>query len=368
MPSPVQAEITQAARSAPPRAARQAAVEISRLVGGRMPDWCDAYLARPDGGDIFASRLWYDTMLSHALPPACRPFLALAGDGAMLLPLMSQMGGTRSLSTPYSLEWRPLAGPGCAPGAAGAAIGRWLRYSRPLRLDAVSQEAQGLEGVISGVRTCGIAVLRHHHFGNWHEVLAEGDGWAGYLAARPAALAATIRRKLERARRELRFELVADGRDAVARAVADYEAVRARSWKPAEPSPAFDGALIRAAAAQGCLRMGLLRTPDGSTIAAQYWLLSGGRAWLLKLCHDEASRAASPGTVLTALMVRRLIEEDGVRELDLGRGDDPYKQLWVSQRRQRVGLILADPWHPAGLFEVARRRLAGWAGRPGLQT
>jgi CelD/BcsL family acetyltransferase involved in cellulose biosynthesis len=62
--------------------------------------------------------------------------------------------------------------------------------------------------------------------------------------------------------------------------------------------------------------------------------------------------------VLTALMIRRLIEEDGVRVLDFGRGDDPYKRLWVGSRRQRIGLVLADPLSPLGLAALGRQ----WAG------
>ncbi len=68
---------------------------------------------------------------------------------------------------------------------------------------------------------------------------------------------------------------------------------------------------------------------------------------MLKLAHDEAQRALSPGTVLTAWMIAGLIEE-GVRTLDFGRGDDPYKQLWTTQRSARVGLVLARPWSVAG--------------------
>ena len=93
-------------------------------------------------------------------------------------------------------------------------------------------------------------------------------------------------------------------------------------------------------------------------MAAQYWILSGGQATLLKLAHDAAARAASPGTALTAMMVRHLIGEDHARSLDFGRGDDPYKQLWVSQRGQRIGLMLTDPWHPAGMVELARQATA----------
>jgi CelD/BcsL family acetyltransferase involved in cellulose biosynthesis len=105
-------------------------------------------------------------------------------------------------------------------------------------------------------------------------------------------------------------------------------------------------------------------------VAAQYWVVGGGQAALLKLAHAEDQRAASPGTALTAIMIRRLLEGDGVRELDFGRGDDPYKRLWVGHRRQRIGVLLADPRHPAGLLALARqaagrgrRHALGWLGR-----
>lgn len=350
------------------------AVQLSILSQGRMPDWCDAYLAASGEGDIFASRLWYDTVLAHLPLRHGRPLLACAA--GMLLPLLDRSGARRSLTCDYTIGWRPLVARDCTADwtaeQAGKAFGRWLRLSPPLRLDALQHDAPGLRPMLSGLESAGLHTLLHAHFGNWHERLVAGAGWAGYLDTRPTALVSTIRRKTERARRDLRFEMVSHGQAAVRRAVTDYEQVRAGSWKPDEPWPAFDGALIRAAAAQGCLRMGLLRTAEGKPVAAQYWLLSGGRAWLLKLCHDEANRNASPGTVLTAMMIQRLIEDDGARELDFGRGDDPYKQLWVSQRRLRVGLVLADPWHPAGLLQVARRRVAQWAGRagvrPGIET
>jgi CelD/BcsL family acetyltransferase involved in cellulose biosynthesis len=95
-------------------------------------------------------------------------------------------------------------------------------------------------------------------------------------------------------------------------------------------------------------------------VATQYWVLGGRRAYLLKLCHLERSRAASPGTALTALMVRHLIEVDGSRELDFGRGDDDYKQLWVKERRQRHGVLLASPWHPLGMVAIVRHRASSW--------
>ena len=37
------------------------------------------------------------------------------------------------------------------------------------------------------------------------------------------------------------------------------------------------------------------------------WVLAGGTATVLKLAHDEAARSRSPGTVLTAAMIRGLL-------------------------------------------------------------
>ena len=78
---------------------------------------------------------------------------------------------------------------------------------------------------------------------------------------------------------------------------------------------------------------------------------------MLKLAHDEAFQADSPGTVLTALMLRRLLDEHGLAAIDFGRGDDAYKSGWARQRRQRIGLVLVNPRRPAGLGFLARHRL-----------
>jgi CelD/BcsL family acetyltransferase involved in cellulose biosynthesis len=78
---------------------------------------------------------------------------------------------------------------------------------------------------------------------------------------------------------------------------------------------------------------------------------------VLKLAHDETFKAYSPGTVLTAWMIRHMIERERVSALDFGRGDDPYKQGWVAERRQRVGVLLINPCRPGGLIALARHGL-----------
>jgi len=195
--------------------------------------------------------------------------------------------------------------------------------------------------------------LRFEHFGNWHEATA-GRDFRVYLAGRPGALRETVRRRLRDAERNARLGFaVLAGPDEVEAGIAEYEAVYARSWKEPEPFPRFNAELMRAAAQAGSLRLGLLRHDDAA-IAVQLWIVRDRVAAVLKLAHDEAFKPLSPGTALTAWMIRRLIETEQVAEIDFGRGDDPYKQLWTSARRRRIGVVLANPLRPAGLALLAR--------------
>lgn len=328
-----------------------------RIERGRMPAWCEPHLAPANAPDFFASRVWYDTILAHALPPGAEPWLARFRP-ALLVPLLRQGGQVGALVTPYSLEWRPLPAPEATPAglrAAGQELGALLAGQAPTRWEALDADAPGLEHILDGLRAAGLAIGRYRHFGNWHEALAPGAGWAGYLAARPSALRTTIQRRTAATLRRCHVTLHDAPGAGLERAILAYGAVRERSWKPLEPFPDFDAALLRATAASGTLRLGVLWDAQERPVAAQYWVLSGGRAMLLKLAHLREEKAGSPGTVLTGLMIRHLIEVDGATALDFGRGDDAYKQLWCGQRRQRIGLVLSDPWHPAGLLQLARQ-------------
>jgi hypothetical protein len=345
------------------------------LPGPSLPAWADRFLD-PPGGEFFASRLWFDTLLAHAWPEDAEPLLAADPAGAALLLLARRKGRLASLTGDYSLAWRPLFPPGTTTEArreAGRSLAALARLGQPLVVELIDPECHGLADLLTGFRAGRVFASRFASAGNWYETLGEGASWASYLAARPPHLRTTVTRKLARARRDCRFDLVSAPGEALEAAIAAYEEVRSRSWKPFEPFPDFDAALLRATAAAGLLRLGVLRQKgggreDGRAIAAQYWVLdrvsgpagqeTASRATVLKLAHDEALRAASPGTVLTAMMIGRLIEEDAVRVLDFGRGDDAYKQLWAGTRRQRAGFVLADPLSPAGAVALARQ----WAG------
>ncbi|MFI4982229.1 MAG: GNAT family N-acetyltransferase, partial [Nevskiales bacterium] len=136
-------------------------------------------------------------------------------------------------------------------------------------------------------------------------------------------------------------------------AIADFIAVYQRSWKQPEPYPDFIGSLCRMAAARGWLRLGILSQQD-RPIAAQLWLVRNAKASIYKLAYDQAESRFSPGSILTATLMEHVIEQDGVKEVDYLTGDDNYKKDWMSDRRERRGIIAFDPRTLHGLLAAAR--------------
>ncbi len=300
-----------------------------------------------------AGTAWFDQLAAHAIPNGAAPCYAVAASEGAVFPLLQSGRHLSGFTTPYTLDYWPVLPHDATPAATTAAarrLGEFCRGWPTVRLDAVPAEWPGLPAFLSGIRLAGLRVQRFEHFGNWHEPLG-GRSWPEYLAARPGALRETVRRKLRRVDGSSHLELFTASAG-LERGIAAFEAVYRASWKQPEPFPEFNAALMRAMAALGYLRLGVLWAGDRPA-AAQLWVVADGTATVLKLAHDEAFKPLSPGTVLTASMIRLLIEE-GVDGLDFGRGDDPYKASWTTQRRQRIGLLLMNPWRPGGLAAIAR--------------
>jgi hypothetical protein len=333
-----------------------------------LPADAKELLAAAEREDFHLGAAWFGCVAAHALPEGARPLWLLhreAGRAAVLLPLARAADGQLAgLAAPYTCVFRPLVAAGTEPAAlvrAGRAFGIATRRAGVLRLDALDPEWPGLAPLLAGFRRAGLLPLRFAHFGNWSLDVA-GLDWAGYLAGRPGELRETIRRRLARAGRDpgVGFALIRGGAELEA-GIAAYQQVYARSWKEMEPFPGFAPAVMRAAAAAGVLRLGVLRQ-GGEPVAAQYWAVTGGTARVEKLAHDETARKLSPGTVLTALMVRHLLEQERVAALDFGRGDDAYKAGWTGRRRQRIGVLLCPPWHRQGFFALSRHLVGQAAG------
>jgi CelD/BcsL family acetyltransferase involved in cellulose biosynthesis len=320
-----------------------------------------------DGAEgIFATRAWWRTVLGHAMPAGAEASFVVCrsgGEATGLFPMLRDSdGGLRGLTTPYTCLYAPLLASGADVAAVFAAFGRFCAPHGVVRLDAMAAEWPHWDAALRGLREAGLRARQFDHFGNWYEDVA-GLGWDGYLASRAGALRETVRRRLRRAERlaDARFLVIAGG-DGLDAGIAAFEAVYAKSWKEPEPFPTFNAALIAAAAEAGSLRLGSWAIGE-TVVASQFWIVEDGCATVLKLAHDEAFKAHSPGTVLTALMLRHLLDQDRVARIDFGRGDDPYKRDWARQRRQRLGVLIAAPWRVRGLLALARHdagRLRAW--------
>jgi CelD/BcsL family acetyltransferase involved in cellulose biosynthesis len=201
-------------------------------------------------------------------------------------------------------------------------------------------------------------------FGNWYEPVK--TDWAAYLAARGGTLRSTIKRMGKKFAADGGVLEVVTQPENLAEAIAAYEEVYAASWKNPEPFPAFMPGLLRTCAEKGALRLGLARL-NGRAIAAQAWIVAHGRAEIYKLAYDEGFKAYAPGTLVTATLMQHVIEVDRVSEIDYLMGDDPYKKTWMSDRRERWGIVAYNlcslPGLGGAVYEAAGRTVKYLAQR-----
>ena len=97
--------------------------------------------------------------------------------------------------------------------------------------------------------------------------------------------------------------------------------------------------------------MGLARIA-GAPVAAQFWTVEDGTAFIHKLAHVEDSLKASPGTLLSAALFRHVIEVDQVERVDFGTGNDAYKRDWMNRHDPLWRIEAFNPsriaaWGPA---------------------
>jgi hypothetical protein len=310
---------------------------------------------------VFSTLGWYRSTIETALPAHARAEFIAVGFGhdvLALFPMQREPGSASALTTPYTCLWQPLLAASVRDNAAmqvqiGKAFAAACRVSPTTRLDSLNADASWLPPLLEGIRRGGLYPLRFDHFGNWHEVVP-GLGWEDYIARRPGALREAIRRRGKKLMEKMGATIsMIDSHQGLEPAIAAYEHIYAASWKEPEPFPLFTAAFMREAAEDGSLRLGLLSL-NGKKMAAQVWVVRDGCAAVLKLAHDEESRLLSPGTVLTAAMIRHMLEQEHVTELDFGRGDDEYKRDWTRARRQRIGFLLANPQSLRGSAAILR--------------
>ena len=188
--------------------------------------------------------------------------------------------------------------------------------------------------------------LKFFCFGNWYHNTS-GKEFMHYWTERPSPLRNSVARGKRRlsASGDWRIDVHTphshDLLGTLKDAISAYEKVYKNSWKSPEPCVNFIPELVNMAAQQGWLRLGILWFNE-QPAAAQLWLVVNGKANIYKLAYVQGLERFSVGSVLTAALMEYVIDIDKVNEIDYLSGDDSYKADWMTQRRERVGIVIFD--------------------------
>jgi len=282
------------------------------------------------------------------------PLIATSEDtegGTAALALTEDRGRITPLRNWYSFTWRASAPAGAAGDRLLNAIARDLKSrGHRVTLEPVPEEDGSAERLARAFKAAGWFVAIEPCDIN-HVLRVNGRSFAEYWQSRPGPLRNTLARKAKK----VAVEIITRFDPAV---WADYEAIYAASWKPAEDQPGMLRAFAEAEGAAGRLRLGIARA-QGAAVAAQFWTVENGTAYIHKLAHLESHKALSAGTTLTAELFRHVIDVDRVALVDFGTGDQSYKAHWMDDVRKRFRIDCLDPAAPRAWLPLAKRLLRG---------
>jgi CelD/BcsL family acetyltransferase involved in cellulose biosynthesis len=324
---------------------------------------------------LFHTLPWYRNFLQSGIVPGER-MRAYAVDGAdgearaLLLMQHEETGGGllrgRTLSgmaNYYSSLFGPVVDPATTDlePVLDALAARLARDDVPwdtVDLHPMSRESPAYEGMMAALSRAGFAAHRYFCFGNWY-LPVNGQSYEAWLNTRTSRLSKTGRRTRRTlgAGQHFRFELFTSPGE-VERGIADYETVYHSSWKIPEPHPQFVAGLMRTCAEQGWLRLGI-GYYDGQPAAAQIWIVVEGIASIFKMAYDERFSKYSIGTAVSLTLMEHAIETDKVHTVDYLSGDDAYKRDWMTDRRERWGIVAYNLRTPQGLLAAAKQKAGG---------
>lgn len=336
-----------------------------------LPQGAIALLKETQARDYFKGYDWLRNFCEHGLEPGAEPRFVVAGSQAggagdtALLCLRSPPGQPGSIIEGWRAAGRGFASltnyqsvrfglhlpsdPSRHAALASQLADNLLSAIKPALLDLSHLEpaSPGLTDFRGALENHGYAIEEYQHSQNIFERI-DDLSYSGYLQMRPSQVRSTDARKARQLERkhDCVFRVVTDPRE-LAPAWADYETVLEGSWKDPEPFPKFTRALIRDAASAGVLRLGLLHV-DGSPVAAQVWIVSGDRATIYKLHYLSSMSRQAAGAVLSLKMFRHMLEEERVREIDFGVGDEAHKRDWLADSRPLTGMLAFAQNSPVG--------------------
>ena len=296
---------------------------------------------------------WFALLCGHV----DRPLFAIGSGNRreVALPLMETPQGLESLVNWFSFSWRPLGRNDEIADEVLEAVARDLRNrSHRITLWPVPDEDHSAARLVRAFRKAGWLVFRETCDEN-HVLPVDGRDFADYWSYRPGPMRTTLLRKAKKVETEIHTAFVEE-------AWLAYREVYEASWKPEEERADLLEAFARAEGDAGRVRIGIARA-GGVPVAAQFWTVENGTAYIHKLAHVEAAKPLSAGTTLSAAMFEHVIDHDQVALVDFGTGSDAYKRDWMERNRDRYRLTCLD-WRQPSAWKPLAKALARRLARP----
>jgi len=328
----------------------------------------------PQCAAFFLSLDWFECLFETALTGSLAPRIYVVADqaGAPIAALVCGVPADArrlvSLSNFYTIEFGVIEfRPGPDIDAAVGQIVACIAGERPrwtgVDLCCMRSGPASTMAIAHALAAAGFDSQTSVQYENWY-LQTQGRTFDAYFSSRSKKLKKTIPYMVRKITRTdtLEHRIHLDTGPALEQAIREYVSVYDRSWKVSEPFPAFTPALIRLCARHGILRLGIL-TLNGAAVAAQLWVVFGGRAVIYKIAYDEAFKKLSVGSILSREMFRRAFDQDRVAEIDYGVGGDSYKKDWMEAERDLMRIEAPNAATFKGRADVGYRALKGFAKR-----
>jgi CelD/BcsL family acetyltransferase involved in cellulose biosynthesis len=208
------------------------------------------------------------------------------------------------------------------------------------------------------------AIRYHEHPSVYLSIPLRHQTWDEYLAGRSRNLRSQLGRK-RRALERLGTVRFRRGSDDLENAMNTLFDLHAKRWAgkgstifSSERAREFHLEFARAAQEHDWLRLWFLDM-DERPIAAWYGWSMGGRYLYYQAGFDPAWSHVSPGLLLLAHTIEAAFDE-GASEYDMLLGNEPFKERFATDARERRTLVLVRPAHAARalvLADVGLRRV-----------
>jgi CelD/BcsL family acetyltransferase involved in cellulose biosynthesis len=268
-----------------------------------------------------------------------------------------------SLTNYYTALYAPAMDPSATARQFAVLLRRISRDHSPvasMAFEPMDPRYPAFELLLEGLRLAGFLPTASFCFGNWY--LPIDKLWGNYFLERPGQVRNTVKRMERKLGADGGHVEIIQDRGHLDVGIDAYLKVYAASWKREEPFPDFVPGLMNMCVDRGWLRLGIAWL-HARPIAAQLWIVAGRKAAIYKLAHDDAYKAYSPGTVLTAKLMQHVLDHDKVAEVDYLIGDDAYKRNWMTHRRERWRVVAHNSHTIGGIAGKSRDVLAWYLNR-----